>query len=259
MARLAGRVAIVTGAAAGIGFAIARRFAAEGAHLFIVDRAGERLDAAMHEIAAAKGEVAALILDLTEPDAAARVVSGCLARYGRLDILVNNAGIGGSRPVGELPEEDWRRMIDTNLTAVFRLSKRALPALSRDGTGRIVNIASVFGLVGFRGSSSYAAAKAGIIALTRSMAVDYAADRITVNAIAPGLILTEMSQRNLDTKPWFRQVMYDATPIRRMGHPNDVAGAALFIASDDAGFVTGHVLAVDGGWSAARFQADPGA
>jgi 3-oxoacyl-[acyl-carrier protein] reductase len=150
-------------------------------------------------------------------------------------------------------------MIDTNLTAVFRLSKRALPALNRDGTGRIINIASVFGLVGFRGSSSYAAAKAGVIALTRSMAVDYAGDRITVNAIAPGLILTEMSQRNLDTKPWFRQVMYDATPIRRMGHPDDIAGAALFLASDDAGFVTGHVLTVDGGWSVARYQADAGA
>jgi len=250
------RVAVVTGAAAGIGLSIARRFAAEGARLFIVDRAGNRLQFAEREIAKSQAEVAALSLDLTEQDAPDSVVDGCLKRFGRLDILVNNAGIGGSRPVGELAEEDWRRMIDTNLTAVFRLSKRALSALSRDGAGRIINISSVFGLVGFRGSSSYAAAKAGVIALTRSMAVDYAKDRITVNAIAPGLILTEMSQRNLDTKPWFRQVMYDATPLRRMGQPEDIAGAALFLASDDASFVTGHVLAVDGGWSAARYQAD---
>src|SRR6185369_11084682 len=157
---------------AGIGLAITHRFAAEGARLLIVDRAGERLEAAVRELAETKAEIAALTLDLTEPDAPERVVALCLSRFGRLDILVNNAGIGGSRPVGELPEEDWRRMIDTNLTAVFRLSKRALPVLSRDGTGRIINIASVFGLVGFRGSSSYAAAKAGIIALTRSMAVD---------------------------------------------------------------------------------------
>jgi meso-butanediol dehydrogenase / (S,S)-butanediol dehydrogenase / diacetyl reductase len=256
MSRLTDRVAVVTGAAAGIGLAIARRFAVEGARLFIVDRAGDRLRFAEREISESQADVAALSLDLTEQDAPNRVVDGCLKRFGRLDILVNNAGIGGSQPVGELAEEDWRRMIDTNLTAVFRLSKRALSALSRDGAGRIINISSVFGLVGFRGSSSYAAAKAGVIALTRSMAVDYAKDRITVNAIAPGLILTEMSQRNLDTKPWFRQVMYDATPLRRMGQPDDIAGAALFLASDDASFVTGHVLAVDGGWSVARYQGD---
>lgn len=256
MPRLTDRVAIVTGAAAGIGLAIARRFAVEGARLFIVDRAGDRLGFAEREIAGLQAEVVALSLDLTEQDAPDRIIDSCLERFGRLDILVNNAGIGGSRPVGELAEEDWRRMIDTNLTAVFRLSKRALSALSRDGASRIINISSVFGLVGFRGSSSYAAAKAGVIALTRSMAVDYAKDRITVNAIAPGLILTEMSQRNLDTKPWFRQVMYDATPLRRMGQPDDIAGAALFLASDDASFVTGHVLTVDGGWSAARYQAD---
>jgi 3-oxoacyl-[acyl-carrier protein] reductase len=256
MSRLTDRVAVVTGAAAGIGLAIARRFAVEGARLFIVDRAGDRLRFAEREISESQADVAALSLDLTEQDAPDRVVDGCLKCFGRLDILVNNAGIGGSQPVGELAEEDWRRMIDTNLTAVFRLSKRALSALSRDGAGRIINISSVFGLVGFRGSSSYAAAKAGVIALTRSMAVDYAKDRITVNAIAPGLILTEMSQRNLDTKPWFRQVMYDATPLRRMGQPDDIAGAALFLASDDASFVTGHVLAVDGGWSVARYQGD---
>jgi meso-butanediol dehydrogenase/(S,S)-butanediol dehydrogenase/diacetyl reductase len=254
--RIAGRVAIVSGAAAGIGLAIARRFAAEGARLLIVDRAAEALAEAERGIGGTGAELAALALDLTEADGPDRVVEACLDRFGRLDVLVNNAGIGGSLPVGELPEEDWRRMIETNLTAVFRMSKRALPALSREGQGRIVNMASVFGLMGFRGSSSYAAAKAGIIALTRSMAVDYAKDNITVNAIAPGLILTQMSKRNLDTKPWFRQVMYDATPIRRMGTPEDIAGAALFLASDDASFVTGHVLTVDGGWSIARYQAE---
>lgn len=254
--RLEHRAAIITGAAAGIGLAIARRFAAEGARLLLIDRAAERLAAARRELADAGASVAMLALDLTEPDAPERIVGECQKQFGRLDILVNNAGIGGSRPVGDLPEEEWRHMIEVNLTSVFRLSKRALPALSRDGSGRIINMSSVFGLVGFRGSSNYAAAKAAIIALTRSLAVDYAKDRITVNAIAPGLILTEMSKRNLDTKPWFRQVMYDATPLRRMGQPEDIAGAAAFLASDDAGFVTGHVLTVDGGWSIARFQAD---
>jgi 3-oxoacyl-[acyl-carrier protein] reductase len=256
--RIAGRVAVVTGAANGIGLGIARRFAREGARLLLVDRVAEKLAEAESELRGGGAELAALALDLTEKDAPDRVVGECISRFGRLDILVNNAGIGGSRPVTELEEEDWRRMIEVNLTAVFRLSKAALPRISRDGSGRIVNMASVFGLVGFRGSSNYAAAKAGIIALTRSMAVDYAKDGITVNAIAPGLILTEMSKRNLDTKPWFRQVMYDATPIRRMGTPDDIAGAALFLASDDASFVTGHTLTVDGGWSVARFQAELG-
>jgi 3-oxoacyl-[acyl-carrier protein] reductase len=253
--RIEGRVAIVTGAANGIGLAIARRFAKEGARLLLVDRAGDKLAEVERELA----DVAALALDLTEKDAPGRVVGACLERFGRLDILVNNAGIGGSKPVADLDEEDWRRMIDVNLTAVFRLSKAALPRISRDGKGRIVNMSSVFGLMGFRGSSNYAAAKAGIVALTRSMAVDYARDGITVNAIAPGFILTEMSKRNLDTKPWFRQVMVDATPIPRMGAPDDIAGAALFLASDDASFVTGQTLAVDGGWSIARYQADAGA
>jgi NAD(P)-dependent dehydrogenase (short-subunit alcohol dehydrogenase family) len=254
--RIAGRIAVVTGAANGIGLGIARRFAKHGAKLILADRGAEKLAEAEDELRDSGAEVAALALDLTDKDAPDRVVGECIARFGRLDILVNNAGIGGSKPVAELDEEDWRRMIDVNLTAVFRLSKAALPKISRDGAGRSINMASVFGLVGFRGSSSYAAAKAGIVALTRSMAVDYAEHRITVNAIAPGLILTEMSKRNLDTKPWFKKVMYDATPIRRMGTPDDIAGAALFLASDDASFVTGHTLTVDGGWSIARFQAD---
>jgi 3-oxoacyl-[acyl-carrier protein] reductase len=256
--RLAGRRAIVTGAAAGIGRAIAQRFLAEGARVLAVDRAAASLETLRGD-AAAGDRLNVLTVDLTDEVAPDAVVNAALAALGGLDILVNNAGIGGSMPVADLPDDDWRRMIDTNLTAVFRLTKHALPALSRTGAGRVINIASVFGLVGFRGSSSYAAAKAGVAALTRSVAIDYAGDGITANAIAPGLILTAMSQRNLDAKPWFRGVMYDATPIRRMGTPEDVAGCAAFLASDDAAFITGQTIAVDGGWSTARFQAEGGA
>jgi 3-oxoacyl-[acyl-carrier protein] reductase len=248
--RLEGRVAIVTGAAAGIGHAIGRRFLKEGARVLAVDRAAEGL------ADFGPPSAASLRVDLTARDAPELVVGACLRSFGRLDILVNNAGIGGSRPLAELPEDEWNRTIEINLTAVYRLSKRALPELVASGSGRVINIASVFGLVGFRGSSSYAASKAAVAALTRSMAVDYAAGGVTSNAIAPGLILTAMSQRNLDTKPWFRRIMYDATPIRRMGTPDDVAGCAVFLASDEASFVTGQTIAVDGGWSTARVQTE---
>ena len=157
--------------------------------------------------------------------------------------------------MAELPEEDWRTTIEVDLTAQFRLAKAALPHLVQSRAGRLINMASVFGLVGFPTSSSYAVAKAGLMALTRSIAIDYAPRGITANAIAPGLIITAMSQRNLDTKPWFKRLMAEATPVPRMGAAEDIAAAAAFLASDDASFVNGHTLVVDGGWSIARYQA----
>jgi len=253
--RLKDRTAIITGAAAGIGRAIARRFADEGARLLLVDRAAERLAAVERELRDAGRGVAVLAIDISEAGAPNAIVETCLQRWGGLEILVNNAGVGGSRPVAELPEADWRQTIEIDLTAQFLMSKAALPQITLGRNGRIINMASVFGLMGFPTSSSYAAAKAGLIALTRSMAVDYAPRGITVNAIAPGLIVTEMSQRNLDTKPWFRRLMAEATPVPRMGTPDDIAAAAAFLASDDASFINGHTLVVDGGWSIARYQA----
>jgi len=255
MARLQDRMAIVTGAGAGIGRAIARRFAAEGASVLAVDRNAESLEATVADIAVAGGRVRPLIEDVSAAGAAERIVAACLGAFHRLDILVNNAGIGGSHAVLETPEEEWQRMLEVNLTSVFRLSKRALSEMRRAGGGRIVNLASVFGLVGFPGASSYSAAKAGVIALTRSMAVDYAPAGVTVNAIAPGLIVTEMTRERLRTNRRYRALMLEATPLGRPGMPEDVAGAAVYLVSADAGFVTGHVLVVDGGWSIGRFQA----
>lgn len=145
-------------------------------------------------------------------------------------------------------------MLHINLTSVFRLSKCVVAEMRRQGGGQIINMASVFGTTAFPGASSYSAAKGGVIALTRSMAVDYAPAGVTVNAIAPGLILTDMTRERLVTDARYRALMLEATPLGRPGTPEDVAGAAVFLASADAAFVTGHVLMVDGGWSIGRFQ-----
>lgn len=254
MGRLEGRVAIVTGAAAGIGRAVARRFAGEGAAVLAVDRNAVGLEETVAAIAADAGRAVALVEDVGSAGAAERIVAACLQAFGRLDVLVNNAGIGGSHEVLETSEEEWARMLHINLTSVFRLSKCVVAEVRRQGGGQIINMASVFGTTAFPGASSYSAAKAGVIALTRSMAVDYAPAGVTVNAIAPGLILTDMTRERLVTDARYRALMLEATPLGRPGTPEDVAGAAVFLASADAAFVTGHVLTVDGGWSIGRFQ-----
>jgi 2-hydroxycyclohexanecarboxyl-CoA dehydrogenase len=239
--RLAGRKAFVTGGGRGIGAAIARRLAAEGATVVV----GDIDEPAAREVAADVGGEA-VALDVADPDSATAAISGA----GKLDVLVNNAGVDDFGFFGEMTPERWRRLLAINLEGVFACTHAALPAMQGAGYGRIVNIASEAGRVGSKGSAVYSAAKGGVIAFTKAIARENARYGITANAIAPGPIdtpllrsahqLGEIGERIIET-------MKAGTQLRRLGEPEEVAAAVAFLASEEAGYVTGETLGVSGG------------
>ena len=250
--RLAGRVAIVTGAGAGIGAAIARAFCADGARVVVADVDADRAQRTAAEI----GENAvAAPLDVTKEDQVRAVVAHTQQRFGRMDILVNNAGIMRKAYVKDMAEELWDAVVDVNLKATFLCSKAVLPAMIEAKRGRIINIASIAGKVGEPTASAYSAAKFGVIGFTRSLALEVAQYDILVNAICPGPIPTALGQQGWRDGARIEGVGLDQimtrvgarSPLRRLGTVEQVAKMALFIASDDCEFTTGAAFNVDGG------------
>ena len=247
MKGLTGKVAIVTAAAGGgIGKATAIRLAEEGAIVVVTDSHERRTRETVEELAARfPGRIDGFTLDVSRRDEIDRTVGDVEARRGRIDILVNNAGINVLGKVDQINVEDWTRVLEVNLTGAFHLIRAVLPAMRRQRTGSIINVSSVAAWAVLGGSDApYAAAKAGLLALTRSVAAEVGPDGIRCNAVAPGIILTKWVEKNMGGSV-ARQA--DHTPLRRLGKPEDIAAGIAFLASDDASFVTGEALTISGG------------
>jgi len=246
------RVAIVTGGSRGLGLEIAHGLGEAGARVMIAARRPEWLEAAAAELTAAGIDTRARACDVTVAEQADLLVQAVVTEFGRLDILVNNAGVSWGAPFEEMPLERWRQVLETNVTGTFLLTRAGLPAMKARGYGKIINMASVMGLIGIAPeiveASGYAASKGAVIALTRDLAVKYARFGIRVNAIAPAFFPTRMSEGVLAR---VGAQVAAATPLGRLGQPGEIKGVAVFLASGASDYMTGQVLCVDGGLTAA--------
>jgi 3-oxoacyl-[acyl-carrier protein] reductase len=242
--KLTGRVALVTGASQGIGHACALALAREGASLALAARNRQKLDELASEIAAAGGKAAAFVMDVSDEEQVKAGIKSALAQFGKIDILVNNAGITRDQLVMRMKRADWDAVLNTNLTSAYLCIQQAIGSMLKQRWGRIVNITSIIGQTGQAGQANYAASKAGLIGLTMAMAREVASRNITCNAIAPGFIETGMTAVLSEE---FKQTAVKQIPLGRVGTPEDIASAVCFLASEEASYITGHVLNVNGG------------
>ncbi|MFC3039488.1 SDR family NAD(P)-dependent oxidoreductase [Virgibacillus xinjiangensis] len=244
MGKLQDKVAVITGGVSGIGAATARLFAAEGAKLVLIDMNEEKGAAIEKELKSQGTEALFVKADVTSEQEVQNIFSTTLSTFGKVDVLFNNAGIGAVKPTEELTYAEWRKTVEVDLDGVFLVAQAAIKEFLKAGSGVIVNTASMYGWVGSPGSAAYNAAKAGVINLTRSLGLEYAERNIRVNALCPGFIETPILGET------DREFLTNATPMKRLGQPEEMAKAVLFMASDDSSFMTGNSMVIDGGYTA---------
>jgi 3-oxoacyl-[acyl-carrier protein] reductase len=242
--KLEGRVALVTGASQGIGHACALALASQGASVALAARNQQKLDELVQQITAEGGKAAAFPMDVADEEQIKKGIKAAIAQFGKVDILVNNAGITKDQLVMRMKRADWDAVLNTNLTSAYLCAQQVIGSMLKQRWGRIINITSVFGQMGQAGQANYASSKAGLIGLTMALARELASRNITCNAIAPGFIETGMTATLGEE---FKQNAMKQIPLGRVGTPDDVAGAVVFLASENASYITGHVLNVNGG------------
>ncbi len=248
------RVALVTGAGGAIGSEICRQLRQRGARIAMVDIDAAALERIRHELDAA-GDAESFVVDLTDDEAVGRLVEDVRRHFGSLDILINNAGARQVKPLLEIDGDEWRRTLDIDLTAPFVLAKAAIPGMIAQGGGKIVNIASMAGLAAFRDRAAYSSAKAGLIMLTKVIAVEHGGDNIWCNAVAPGVVETPMTGAFFQSDDMTSSIRAN-TPMARWCQPDEIAAPVMFLAGSESSFVNGQVIAVDGGWTAGYVGAE---
>jgi len=246
---LKGRVAVITGGNGGIGLGMGRGLAEAGAAVVVAARNKEKSVRAVAELRGLGAEAEGIEVDVADESSIDALVKATLARFGRLDVLVNNAGMNIRKPVESLKLDEWRQVIDVNLTSAFLASRACYPVMKKQGRGKIINIGSMMSIFGAAFAPAYAASKGGMVQLTKAMAAGWAVDNIQVNAVLPGWIDTELTQRARQQIEGLHESVLRRTPAKRWGVEQDMAGVAVFLASSASDFVTGAAIPVDGGYS----------